>query len=195
MGLNDLEQLAIKSPSDLRQWLTRNHQQAHSIWLVTYKKHMGDIHVPWSQIVDEALCFGWIDSLPRKLDADRSMLLLSPRKSGSVWSAVNKAKVERLIAEGQMMPAGLEKVMAAKGDGRWSFLDDVDQLIKPDDLKAAFANSPPAERNFDGFPPSSRRGILEWIKQAKTPQTRAVRIAHTADLAANNVRPLAAKLK
>jgi uncharacterized protein YdeI (YjbR/CyaY-like superfamily) len=78
MRLDHVERVEIKSALELRHWLNQHHQQADSIWLVTHKKHRGDLHVPWSCIVDEALCFGWIDSLPRKLDADRTMLLLSP---------------------------------------------------------------------------------------------------------------------
>jgi uncharacterized protein YdeI (YjbR/CyaY-like superfamily) len=137
-------------------------------------------------VVDEALCFGWIDSLPRRLDADRSMLLLSPRKPGSGWSKVNKDKVARLTADGRMAPAGLAKVEAAKADGSWARLDAVDALAEPDDLVAALDADPAARANFDAFPRSSRRGILEWIVNAKRPETRAARIATTVALASEN---------
>ena len=184
MSADHLEQVEIASREALRDWLQHNHTQTASVWIVTWKKHMGTRHVPWPDVVDEALCFGWIDSVPRKLDADRSMVLLSPRKPQSAWSGINRAKIERLIEAGQMTPAGLAKVESARRDGSWNFLDDVERLEKPEDLTQALAAMPPALALFDSFPPSSRRGILEWIKQARTPQTRARRIAETTRLAA-----------
>jgi uncharacterized protein YdeI (YjbR/CyaY-like superfamily) len=188
MAGEHLEQVAIESAGQLRSWLESHHQQTASVWLVVWKKHMGARHIPWPDIVDEALCFGWVDSLPRKLDEDRSMLLLSPRKRGSAWSGINKAKVERLINTGRMTAAGLAKINAAKADGSWAILDDVDRLEKPADLNEALAAYPAASSWFDSFPPSTRRGILEWIKQAKSPETRARRIAETARLAQDNIR-------
>lgn len=180
--------IEIESRAQLRAWLTANHGQAQSVWLVTWKKASGDRHVPYGDIVDEALCFGWIDSLPRKLDVERSMLLLSPRKRGSAWSAVNKAKVERLGAAGLIHPAGQAIIDAAKADGSWTRLDAVDALVVPPELEAAFATRPGAAENFGRFPPSTRRGILEWIIQAKRPETRNRRITETADLAQRNIR-------
>ncbi len=162
--------------------------QAQSVWLVTWKKASGDRHVPYGDIVDEALCFGWIDSLPRKLDAARSMLLLSPRKRGSAWSAVNKARLERLAAAGLIHPAGQAAIDAARADGSWSRLDAVDALVVPPDLEDAFAARPGAAENFGRFPPSARRGILEWIVQARRPETRHRRVTETADLAQRNIR-------
>ncbi|MEM7762441.1 MAG: YdeI/OmpD-associated family protein [Pseudomonadota bacterium] len=138
-------------------------------------------------VVDEALCWGWIDSLPRKLDDERTMLRLSPRKLTSAWSRVNKDKITRLETEGRIQPAGWAKIEAAKENGMWHFLDDVDALIKPVDLVDAIARYPNAATNFDAFPKSSQRGILEWIKQAKTPTTRQRRIDETAALANDNV--------
>lgn len=184
----NLERVEVKSRSELRDWLTARHGQTDSIWLVTWKKAAGERHVPYEAVVEEALCFGWVDSLPRKLDADRSMLLLSPRKPGSAWSAANKARAERLIAQGLMTPAGLAKIEAAKADGSWTFLDDVESLAVPEDLAAAFAAHPPSADRFEAFPRSVKRGILEWIKQARRPDTRAKRIDETARLAAENRR-------
>ncbi len=138
--------------------------------------------------VEEALCFGWIDSLPRKLDDERTMLLLSPRMPGSAWSKANKDRVERMNAAGKMHPAGLRKIEQSKADGSWTFLDDVEALIVPDDLAAALAEYEDAEENFAAFPPSSKRGILEWIKQAKRAETRSKRVWETAELASKNVR-------
>jgi len=101
----DLPRVAVGSRAELRCWLEANHAQDSAIWLVTWKKHVADRHVPWDDVVEEALCFGWVDSLPRKLDADRTMLRLSPRRPGSGWSAINKSRIEGLIARGLMAPA------------------------------------------------------------------------------------------
>lgn len=188
--MSDTENVRVQITSldAWRDWLERQHGQADSIWLVSYKKHVEDKYVAQSDIIDEALCFGWIDSLPGKLDADRTMLRLSPRKPGSAWSRVNKDKVARLIMDGRMRAPGLAKVEAAQRDGSWTFLDDVDALIIPEDLVKALAAHLNAAANFDAFPKSSRRGILEWIKQAKKPETRERRISETARLAAMGVR-------
>lgn len=183
-----LEQVEVKSRSELRGWLATNHTQAESIWLVTYKKKMADWYVDYDAIVEECLCFGWVDSLTRAKDEKRSMLLLAPRKEKSAWSGSNKRRVEKLLVAGLMEPAGLAKIEAAKGNGMWAFLDDVEALISPPDLIAALAQYPDAKVHFDAFPRSPKRGILEWIKQAKKPETRAKRIAETARLAQNNDR-------
>lgn len=165
-----------------------NHESAESIWLVTFKKTSGKPYVSYDVVVEEALCFGWIDSLPRKLDDERTMLLLSPRKPGSAWSKANKERVERMNAAGKMRPAGLRKIEEAKADGSWTFLDDVEALVVPDDLAAALAEYENAEKNFADFPPSTKRGILEWIKHAKRAETRSKRVRETAELASRNVR-------
>jgi uncharacterized protein YdeI (YjbR/CyaY-like superfamily) len=182
------ERIAIRSRGELRSWLERNHRRAASVWCVTWKKRAGAPHVPYTDIVEEALCFGWIDSLPRALDAAHSMLLLSPRKAQSNWSRLNKLRVERLTAAGLMTPEGLKAVDLAKANGKWTFLDDVDALTLPPDLRAAFEAEPGSQLNWDRFPPSAKRGILEWIKNAKGAQTRARRVAETAALAGKNIR-------
>ena len=178
----------MTSREALRLWLSENHTQSESIWLVTYKKAVPAKYIPYDAIVEEALCFGWIDSLPRKLDETRSMLRLSPRKAKSAWSRINKARIEKLIHQGKMTPFGLEKVDQAKADGSWNFLDDVQENSIPDDLLAALSDIPIAKQNFEAFPPSSKRGILEWIKQAKRPETRASRIRETVTKATRNIR-------
>lgn len=183
-----LPQIEVTSRAQLRAWLVSQHATSGSIWLVTWKKHSPDRHIPYDAIVEESLCFGWVDSLPRKLDADRSMLLLSPRKPGSAWSAANKARGARLTAQGDMTAAGLAVVERAKADGSWTFLDDVERLEVPADLANALAARPEAAHYFAAFPPSIRRGILEWIKQAKRADTRAGRVSETASLAAQNKR-------
>lgn len=171
-----------------RQWLTDHHTQPEGVWLVTYKKATGKPRVEYDDAVEEALCFGWVDSKPRKLDAERSMLWFAPRKAGSGWSRPNKERVARLVALGLMHPAGLAKVEAARADGTWNALDEVEALTIPPDLAAALAAHGQASAHFEAFPRSVKRGILEWITQAKKPETRARRIAETARLAADNQR-------
>lgn len=186
--LDDLERVQVESIAQWRGWLEERHGQSESVWVVTWKKGSGGRHVPLSEIVDEALCFGWIDSLPRRLDEQRSMLLLSPRRAGSNWSRVNRDKVDRLMSEGRMAPAGLAKVERAKADGTWTALDAVEATEVPADLAAALAAVPEAARSFEAFPRSARRGILEWLATARTKGTRAKRIAEIVAYAAVGLR-------
>lgn len=178
----------ITSVADLQAWLAQNHASAASIWLITWKAHHPDRYVPYRAIVEEAIAWGWIDSLPRALDGDRSMRRLSPRKPASAWSAVNKAIAEALIAAGRMQPPGLAAIVAAKANGAWTRLDAVERGVIPDDLVQALAAHPPAADHFAAFPRSTRRAILEWIGNARTPETRARRVAETALQAAQNLR-------
>ncbi|MGB3683111.1 MAG: YdeI/OmpD-associated family protein [Rubrobacteraceae bacterium] len=184
----DFPRAQVESREEWRAWLNANHESAESIWLVTFKKDSGKPYVSYDDVVEEAICFGWIDSLPRKLDDERTMLLLSPRKPGSAWSKANKDRVERMNAAGKMRPAGRQKIEQSKADGSWTFLDDVETLVIPDDLAAALAEYENAEENFAAFPRSAKRGILEWIKQAKRTETRSKRVRETAELASKNVR-------
>jgi uncharacterized protein YdeI (YjbR/CyaY-like superfamily) len=182
------DRIEVASRLELRAWLAANHTRTQGVWLVTYKKSVPDKHVSWDEIVEECLCFGWVDSLPRKLDDTRTMLLIAPRKPRSGWSAINKKRIEALIADGLMQPPGLARIDAAKADGSWTKLDGVETLEPPPDLVAALDALPPARGNFEAFPASARRGILEWIVQAKTDATRSKRIAETARLAQQNIR-------
>lgn len=183
-----LQQVEVKSRAELRSWLADNHTQSESIWLVTYKKAIAEYYLDYDSIVEECLCFGWVDSLTRAKDEHRSMLLLAPRKDTSAWSGSNKRRVKKLLEAGLMEPPGMAKIDAAKANGMWEFLDDVEALITPPDLAEALARYPDAARYFEAFPRSPKRGILEWIKQAKKPETRAKRIEETARLAQNNDR-------
>jgi uncharacterized protein YdeI (YjbR/CyaY-like superfamily) len=186
--LDRFERFEITTRDQWRDWLTANHRQTDSVWVVTCKAGASRPRVPYDDLVEEALAFGWIDSLPRKLDAERTMLLMSPRKPGSNWSAVNKARIEKMTAAGLMHPAGLAKIELARADGSWTALDAVDRLDVPADLATAFDQRPGSAEAFAAFPPSTRRGILEWIGNAKRPETRAARIAETADKAARGER-------
>lgn len=178
----------VESSSELRAWLESYHDKEQSVWLVKWKKSAGQSFISYDEIVEELLCFGWVDSLARKLDDQKTMLLISPRSPKSNWSASNKARIKRLIAEGRMGSAGMKSVEVAKENGRWNFLDEVEALVVPDDLEEAFRSYPKAAFYYHRFPDSSKRGILEWIKNAKRPETRAKRIAETAEKAALNIK-------
>ena len=171
-----------------RTWLKKHHARPDGVWVITYKKVAGKPTLSYDDMVEEALCFGWVDSRPGKLDAERTMLYFAARKPCSGWAKPNKDRVERLLAAGKMAPAGLAKVQAAKADGSWSKLDAVEALAVPDDLAAAFARYPGSAAFFEAFPRSVKRGILEWIVQAKKTETRAKRVEETAVLAAKNER-------
>ena len=166
--LESAKKVEVKTRSNLREWLQVHYGQKSGIWLVTYKKNH-KYYLPYNDIVEECLCFGWVDSLPRKLDEQQTMLYISPRRKGSNWSKANKDRVEKLQQRGLIHKSGLAKIEQAQQDGSWSFLDDVEALILPDDLKHAFSKNQIAQKNFETFPPSSKRVILEWIKNAKRP--------------------------
>lgn len=174
--------------AEWRAWLERNHARPDGVWLVSYKKATGKPRVEYAEAVEEALCFGWIDSKAGTVDEERSILWMSPRKPGTGWSRLNKQRIERLMADGSMAPAGLAKIEAARRDGSWTALDSSEALEVPPDLEQALAAHPDAARHFAAFPPSTRKNILQWIASARRPETRAARVAETARLANENVR-------
>ena len=173
---------------DWRAWLELHHGRSTGVWFVSFKRATGLARMSYDAAVEEALCFGWIDSKPRKLDEERTMLYFAPRRPGSGWSRPNKERVARLEAAGRMAPAGAARVEAARRDGSWEMLDAIEALEVPDDLAEALAGVPDALRQFEAFPRSAKRGILEWIAQAKTEATRRRRIEETARLAGQGVR-------
>lgn len=177
-----------KSRAAWRQWLEENHTRAEGVWLVSYKKATGKPRIEYEALVEEAICFGWIDSKVNKLDEERSLLWFAPRKRKTGWSRPNKERVERLLAAGLMLPAGLAKVEQAKVDGSWNSLDRVEELEVPAELRVALDSLPGAADCFAAFPRSVKRSILEWILVAKKPETRAKRIDETARLASQNIR-------
>ncbi|PSR15737.1 hypothetical protein C8255_21535 [filamentous cyanobacterium CCP3] len=178
----------IESRAEWRAWLAANYTRSEGIWLITYKKLPGKPYVSYNDVVEAALCFGWIDSKPNRLDEERTMLWLAPRQSGTGWSALNKKRIEAMTAAGLMMPTGLAKIEAAKRDGSWERLDAIERLEISPDLAAALAANATAKANFEAFPRSAKRGILEWIASAKRAETRDRRVAETVDLAAQNIR-------
>ena len=174
--------------AEWRDWLARNHAESAGVWLVSWKRTTGRPAMPYEELVEELLGFGWIDSKAGTLDEERTMLLVTPRKKGSGWSRPNKERVARLEAAGLMAPAGQRVVDAARADGSWSKLDAVEALEVPDDLAAAFDAHPGAREKWDAFPPSARKAILGWIVQAKRADTRTRRVTETAECAARGER-------
>jgi uncharacterized protein YdeI (YjbR/CyaY-like superfamily) len=170
-----------------RIWLSENHQRPVGIWVICWKKAALRPIVSYDELVTEALCFGWIDSKPNKLDEQRSALWFAPRKAKTGWSRPNKLRIERAIENGWMTDAGKQKIEAAKKDGSWSALDQVEDLVVPSDLTTSLREHGSTEE-FEKFPRSAKRGILEWISNAKTAATREKRIRETAQKAALNER-------
>jgi uncharacterized protein YdeI (YjbR/CyaY-like superfamily) len=178
----------VESRDELREWLQAQGADSPSIWLVTWKRATNRPAPSYDEIVEEALCFGWIDSTARTIDDERSALRLSRRKPGSGWSRSNKVRLERLEREGRMTDAGRAVVDRARADGSWELLDAVENLEVPDDLAAALAARPGAAEQFDAFPRGEKRRLLEWIVQAKRPDTRRRRVEETAAAAERGER-------
>ncbi|HVF24424.1 MAG TPA: YdeI/OmpD-associated family protein [Anaerolineales bacterium] len=177
-----------KSRADWRKWLEENQSRAEGVWFISYKKATGKPRVSYEEAVEDALCFGWIDSKGNKLDDERSMLWFAPRKAKTGWSMVNKERVKKLIRADLMAPAGLAKIKAAKKDGSWTALDAAHALEVPPDLAKAFSENETARGYFEAFPPSVKRAILEWISNARRAETRAKRIEETVSKAEENIR-------
>lgn len=171
-----------------RQWLAAHHRTESAVWLVYYKPASGKPRVSYDDAVDEALCFGWIDSKPNKLDEHRSLRFFAPRHPRSNWSKLNKERVVRLTQEGRMTEAGRAAVAVAKENGTWDALNEVEALVVSDDLQEALRRVPQAEAHFEAFPPSSKKNILDWIHNAKRAETRQKRIEETAQMAEENLR-------
>ena len=178
----------VTSRAEWRAWLAAHHSDVRGIWVVTYKKRRGELHVPYDALVEEALCFGWIDSQGRGLDEDRTQLLMTPRRRGSGWSRSNQQRIERLDAAGLLAAPGRAVVEAARADGSWHALDAVEDLVEPEALRDALDGTPGARGHWDAFPRSAKRAILQWIGSARRAETREKRVRETADLAAQGLR-------
>jgi uncharacterized protein YdeI (YjbR/CyaY-like superfamily) len=187
--MDDAPRVQPATPAEWRAWLEDHHEDAPGAWLVTWRKHTGNPTVTYDEAVTEALAVGWVDSKAQRLDEDRTMLWFCPRRPASGWSRPNKERVERLYAEGRMGPAGQRAIDVAQHNGAWSLLDDVENLVVPEDLSAAFDEHPGARAAWETFPRSARRATLEWIVQAKRPATRATRVAEAAEKAGRGERP------
>lgn len=187
---SDYPQFYAKDAATWRAWLEANHAKSKGVWLVTDKKsgEPGQKRLEPEAAIEEVVCFGWVDSLPRALDEKRTMVLMTPRKAKANWSQKNKDRVARLIAAGRMAPSGLAVVEAAKKSGTWDALVAVEALEVPPDLARALDERPPARTNYEAFPRTVKRGILEWIAGAKRPETRAKRVEETAVKAKDGIR-------
>lgn len=177
----------VRSRAALRAWLAAHHAQQDGVWLVTFRKHMGASYVSRDEVLDELLCFGWIDGVARKLDDDRTMQLVTPRRTHA-WTASYRTRALRLEAEGLLAEPGLHAIALAKASGGWDAYPDVDALLVPADLAAALKNSAAAALWFESAAPSYRRNVLRWIAKAQRPETRAKRIGVVADTAARQQR-------
>ncbi len=176
------EKVEITSATELRKWLQKNHTQKESIWLVTYKKEVKEKYVSVQVVLDELLCFGWIDGIRRKLDEQKTMQLISPRKVQH-WTKTYKDRFAKLEKQGLVAEAGKQSVIISKQKGLWNFMDDVDALIKPKDFIECLELHHPAINNFDAIGAASKRFMLRYIKIAKTAETRAKRITEITLLA------------
>jgi len=172
-----------------RTWLQKNHNKKQSVWLVCYKKITKIPTISWSDAVDEALCFGWIDSKRKPIDEEKFIQFFGKRKAKSAWSKINKAKVECLAGEGLMSKAGFDAIEVAKKNGSWTLLDEVEELKIPADLQKAFRKQPSAKKYFSGFSRSKKRMILQWIALAKRPETTQKRIDEAVKDASQNLMP------
>ncbi|MGD1807975.1 YdeI/OmpD-associated family protein [Dapis sp. BLCC M126] len=185
-----LETFQAKNRQQWRKWLEENHKDYVGIWLIYYKVKSGKPSIKYSEAVQEALCFGWIDSKVKSLDSERYMQVFTPRRPKSVWSKLNKQYIQELIKEGLMTEAGLEKIELAKQDGSWTKLDSIEELIVPTDLQQALAANPTAKKYFESLSKSSKKNLLFWIETAKRSDTRLKRIEKIINSAAQNKNPL-----
>ena len=189
MSKKEIETYCPKSPKDWRDWLEKNHQSKQYIWLIYYKSSTKVPSLSWSEAVDEALCFGWIDSTKKTIDQERYMQYFTRRKPTSNWSKINKEKVAQLIENGRMTKAGFEGIELAKRNGSWTLLDEVEALVVPNDLREALANYQGATTYFDNLSKSAKKLLLHWVISAKRTETRRKRILEIAQSAGENLKP------
>lgn len=180
MKINKIEQICPDTPSEWRKWLDMNHDRQNSVWVLFYKKNSPLANMTWTQAVDEALSFGWIDGRKQSIDEMSYRQYFSKRKPGSTWSKINKDKVKKLSYEGRMKESGLIVVERAKADGSWNLLDSIDALIIPGDLDQKLKEVHRADEHYNALSSSKKKMILYWIISAKRKETRRKRIDQTA---------------
>jgi uncharacterized protein YdeI (YjbR/CyaY-like superfamily) len=189
MSAEETETFYPSTKKQWRAWLQKNHAKKQSVWLIYYKLKSGMPTISWSEAVDEALCFGWIDSKALSIDEEKYKQFFTKRKPSSAWSKINKEKIKRLIEEGLMMPAGLASIEVAKQNGSWTILDEVEELTIPKDLEKAFRTNKVSKKFFLSLSKSVQKMILQWIAFAKREETRQKRIHEVATLAAKKLKP------
>ena len=170
--MNDIEDYCPLDKQDWRKWLEVNHQKKDAVWLIFYKKKSPNYNLSWSESVDEALCFGWIDSTKKTIDGERYRQYFSKRKPKSIWSKINKDKVDSLTAENLMHQAGYKSIEIAKENGSWFTVDEVEALIIPEDLKIEFDKREGALEFYESLSKSAKKILLSWIVLAKRPETK-----------------------
>jgi uncharacterized protein YdeI (YjbR/CyaY-like superfamily) len=185
---NGIKTFYAKSRREWRKWLEKNHQAEKSVWLIIYHKESRVKTVYYEEAVEEAICFGWVDSKPNKRDDESYYLFMAKRKPKSNWSRANRERANKMIDQGLMTPGGQAMIDLAKKTGTWEALADVQRSVIPADLQKAFDKNKWAFKNFQAFPPSSKRIILEWILNARRPETRLKRIEETVELAKKNIK-------
>jgi uncharacterized protein YdeI (YjbR/CyaY-like superfamily) len=186
--VNGTRTLYARDLAEWRDWLEENGRRGGAVWLIVYHKSSPAPSVHFHDAIENALCYGWVDSKAVKRDRESCYLCFTPRNPASTWGRVNRQRAEKMIAAGLMRPPGQELIDHARRTGTWAALADAQNEVIPDDLQALLDQDPAALRNFRAFPPSSRRLILEWIARAKRPETRQRRVAQTATMAARNER-------
>lgn len=189
MQKTEIEIFHPTSPKEWRKWLEKNHLSKASVWLVFYNKSSAKNSITWSEAVDVALCFGWIDSKKVKIDSESSHQFFSKRKAHSTWSKINKKKIEELIASGQMTAMGYDSIDIAKQNGSWTILDEVEELIIPTDLETAFYNKSTAKDYFESLSKSTKKAMLQWLVLAKRAETRQKRISEIVSCAELKQKP------
>ena len=193
MPSEEYKKIHPKTRKAWRKWLENHYATSPGVWLIYYKRSTGKSRVEYNDAVEEALCFGWIDSTMRPLDEHRFMQRFTPRKPKSGWSGINKKRIEKLTGLGLMTPAGLNKIEEAKINGTWESLDKVyapaDELQIPPELEKAFLRNKKAKENFKNFPLFARRQFLAWIETAKRSETKKIRIKQTVLMAKANKKP------
>lgn len=185
---NGIEAIAAPTNKEWRAWLAKNGKEKDAVFLIIYHKDSPTASIGYKESIEHALCYGWIDSKAIKRDEESFYLTFTKRNPKSKWSTVNKERAERMIAEGLMTPEGQAMIDLAKETGAWDALEEAGNAVIPDDLQKAFDDNPKAQEHFDRFPPSSKRLILEWILNARRPETREKRIAQSIEMAARNER-------
>jgi uncharacterized protein YdeI (YjbR/CyaY-like superfamily) len=177
----------MKDRRSWRTWLEKHHHRKQSVWILFPKKHTARPSVAYTEAVEEALCFGWIDSQVRRLDEDAYIQKFTPRRRKSAWSPSNKQRVRKLVRLGLMTPAGLAKVAEAKKDGSWTTLDAVEKLEEmPRALREAIARNAATGKNFRKLSPTLKKQFLWFIESAKREETRTKRIAIVVRLLKRN---------
>jgi uncharacterized protein YdeI (YjbR/CyaY-like superfamily) len=175
----------MRSRDQWRAWLAENHATATEMCLVFYKKHTGQPGLTYVEALEEALCFGWIDGIVRRIDGEKHTIRFSPRRKNSIWSELNKQRVGRLIEEGRMTEAGIARVNEAKANGQWDKAAvREDTTLVPPELTAALAKNAQARQSFEKLAPCYRKQFIYWIGSAKRDATRQKRVAEAVRLLA-----------